>query len=77
MFIFLPIADDNQDGIWGRRKECYILYFKPSLEPGSDSSLCCENEMLEVQHFVSLPNFFMSTCTLEEKHWTAKAVCHS
>lgn len=38
MFIFPPVANDNQDGIWGRRKECYnILYCKVSLKPGNDS----------------------------------------
>jgi len=35
------------------------------------------NEMSEVQHFVSLSNFFTSTYTFEERHLTAKAKCHS
>lgn len=78
MFIFPPVSNDYQDGIWGRRKELYnILHCKASLEPGSASSLCCENEISEVQVFVSLSNFFMSTCTFEGRHWMAKAKCHS
>lgn len=31
----------------------------------------------EVQHFVSLHNFFMSTYTLEERHFMEKAKCYS
>lgn len=39
--------------------------------------LCAVRMRYLRRSFLSLSNFFMSTCTLEGRHWMAKAKCHS